>query len=149
MKKAIEKMLEELERRRVGALEMLDYELGKKRYAQAHGWECHACGIASAMIGLREMGDSDEAEREPKYVLVVHGESGEPAGVTIHRTKEDRTRATLSAIFGESDPVNGSHEEEMRKSLEILERDGLLDFEGDPSIEWHTAHEANSSIERT
>lgn len=75
-----------------------------------------------------------------RFLLIQHGDNGDPTLISVHESKEDRDRATLAAIFGEGEPSNGSHEQEMRTSLEALQERGRLDFEGDPSLEWLEGH---------
>lgn len=81
---------------------------------------------------------------ELRYLLIQRGESSDPTAVTTYATKAAREMATLFAIFGEYESVNGSHELEMRTTLEVLAEHGRLDFEGDPSIEWLDAYVENA-----
>lgn len=87
-----------------------------------------------------------QAEHTPEsYLLIEHGETGEPTVITIYETKSAREMATMFAIFGGVESVNGSHDEEIRKTLEALSDGRRLDFESDPSIEWIDAQCAFAS----
>lgn len=67
------------------------------------------------------------------YLLIIHGENGDPAHVTICDTEAQRDQATLEAIYEfPSDAPDGAAE----KELSDLREDGWLRFEGDPPLQW-------------
>lgn len=64
------------------------------------------------------------------YLLIVHGENGDGAMVSVHATTEERDRATTKVIMGD--------ENAECPELVTLREDGIVTFEGDPSVEWIT-----------
>jgi len=77
-----------------------------------------------------------------KYLLIQHGEGGDPALVSIHDTEQERDIATMDAIFGEHTPAN----DDMLATLHLLKEEGIINFEGDPPVEWLKAKVVNSQL---
>lgn len=65
-----------------------------------------------------------------KYLLVEHGDAGEPKRIRIFETAGGRAHATREAILG---PDNAG-----KYCPELLElaASGCVHFEGDPTLEW-------------
>lgn len=79
-----------------------------------------------------------------RFILIEHGEAGEPKRLTAFRTNAERETATLDAIFGEHEPVTP----EMRRTMAVLYGDRVIHFEGDPSVEWIDAYVVNAEAEQ-
>lgn len=70
---------------------------------------------------------------EVKYVLIANGEGNDPATITICNTEHERELATREAIFG------GDNRGIVCFELAELKENGIVHFEGDPSLAWKTA----------
>jgi hypothetical protein len=67
-----------------------------------------------------------------KYILIEHSDGNDPKRLQIFDTVDARARATREAILGPPDDANEGPCPELLK----LSVDGIVHFEGDPSIEW-------------
>jgi hypothetical protein len=82
-----------------------------------------------------------------KFVLIEHGDAGQPHTIRLFSSQSNLELATMLAIFGEElKPETSSlyqeptHWEEWLGYLEKLREDGSLSFEGDPGLEWMRAN---------
>lgn len=55
----------------------------------------------------------------------------------ICKTKKERDAKTLTAIYG-TEPISKEQKACAMSELKTLREDGILTFEGDPSLEWKT-----------
>ena len=70
------------------------------------------------------------------FVLIEHSDSDDlPWQFRFFKTKEERLQATKEMIFDDH-ADDEEHVAEMAGYVECLEDEGILRFEGDPSIEW-------------
>lgn len=65
------------------------------------------------------------------YALLQYNEEG-GVSIAFYETTEDRDRATLLAIYGELT----AEADDTEHNLGWLRARGVLEFEGDPRIEW-------------
>lgn len=73
-------------------------------------------------------------EKTLSYILVVHGESGDPSQIGVYDDPIARNRATMRAIYG---GVAEPHQEaELSAILECLAEEKWFHFEGDPPLQW-------------
>ena len=63
-----------------------------------------------------------------KYLLIEHGDGTDEAVLTICDTPETRERLTRAAISDEPSDADSD--------IEQLRENGIVHFEGDPSLEW-------------
>jgi hypothetical protein len=63
-----------------------------------------------------------------KYLLIEHGDGTDEAVMTICDTPETRERLTRAAISDEPSDADSD--------IEQLRENGIVHFEGDPSLEW-------------
>lgn len=78
------------------------------------------------------------SEDVPKFLLIAHGDPGDPACVTICDTEQERIEATKRSMFDNGD-ITG-HEDEFAGTVQTLTEDRIVTFEGDPPLEWITAY---------
>jgi hypothetical protein len=68
-----------------------------------------------------------------KYILIEHGEGNDPKQLRVFDTLADRARATREAILG---PPDAQNKDLPCDDLLELATDGIVHYEGDPSLEW-------------
>ncbi len=66
-----------------------------------------------------------------KYILLEHADGNDPKQLRIFDTVDARARATREAILG----TIADTDEPCPELLELA-TEGIVHFEGDPSIEW-------------
>lgn len=76
-----------------------------------------------------------------KFYLLQHGHSDSENTLHVFNTAPERDVATIKCIFG-ADLSNQDEAEQWDKMREELNDRGTLSFEGDPGLEWFTAHPA-------
>lgn len=68
-----------------------------------------------------------------KYILLQHADGNDPKQLRIFDTVDARARATREALIG---PADDDNKDEPCPELLTLATDGIVHFEGDPSLEW-------------
>lgn len=68
-----------------------------------------------------------------KYILLQHADGNDPKQLRIFDTVDARARATREALIG---PHDDDNKDVQCPELLTLATDGIVHFEGDPSLEW-------------
>ena len=68
-----------------------------------------------------------------KYILLQHADGDDPKQLRIFDTVDARARATREALIG---PPDDDNKDVQCPELLTLATDGIVHFEGDPSLEW-------------
>lgn len=76
-----------------------------------------------------------------KYLLIEHSDGLDKPVVTVCLTSQRRDMLTIRAIYGDHAVESVSLEVDTIPEIETLRKEGIVHFEGDPSIEWLDAKE--------
>lgn len=77
-----------------------------------------------------------------KYVLIEHGHGPEdPAKLTICKSIAQLKRMTAQAIYGD--------EYAACPECEVLDKNGIVHFEGDPPVEWLIVSEITNKTDES
>lgn len=91
----------------------------------------------------RGSGFAETTIENMKYYLLQRGDSADENTLHAFDTPAERDDATIKAIFGE-DLTTQDEAEAWDKYREELTERGHITSEGDPGLEWFTAHPAAS-----